>query len=75
MPRCRFGSRRSRELAPGIFTLYRLSVNETVYSDVLEKQESLYTKSNPVMVPVAEANRSVSMPMDWSMLTNRLGNG
>ncbi len=35
----------------------------------------IYTKSNPFMVDVPEAKRSVSSPACCSKLTNRLGSG
>lgn len=35
----------------------------------------LQARSNPRIVPVAEANRSVSKPMRWSIETKRLGSG
>lgn len=34
-----------------------------------------HTRSSPRIVPVAEANRSVSIPRRWSMETNRFGSG
>jgi hypothetical protein len=34
-----------------------------------------HANSSPRIVPVAEANRSVSMPMRWSIETKRLGSG
>ena len=34
-----------------------------------------HTRSSPRIVPVAEANRSVSMPRRWSIETKRFGSG
>lgn len=39
------------------------------------RPESAYTKLNPRIVPVADANLSVSRPMRWSMETKRFGSG